>query len=290
MITIAETRADDQARRLRQKSQDQRLINLAVEGAGISPWEAQVLTGVVNEVYFAEAEDRPLQCGQMRYTCVALSAGAGLAIARCPMKTVVLTIIDADDPKIDVREGASGLRRHKILRLTEEAREQGGVLTQEDLAQLLACDVRTIRRDIQEFRTEHEIIVATRGQLKDIGPTVSHKGIAIRHWLDGAEPVDVARKINHTLAAVERYIQHFSRVVYLKRREFTHFEISLTCGLSTAGVKTYLDIYDSYRDRKEFWSRFKEIDLVGETHYQAADEKKGAHSPSPRPRNGGSRP
>ena len=91
MISIAETRADDQARRLRQKSQDQRLINLAVDGAGISPWEAQVLAGIVNEIYFVEAEDRPLRCGQMRYTCVALSAGAGVEIARCSMKTVVIS-------------------------------------------------------------------------------------------------------------------------------------------------------------------------------------------------------
>jgi hypothetical protein len=35
--------AEDQARRLRHKSQDARLAHLAVEGAGISPWEADVL-------------------------------------------------------------------------------------------------------------------------------------------------------------------------------------------------------------------------------------------------------
>ena len=53
--------AEDQARRLRHKTQDAHLAHLAVEGAGISLWEADVLVEVVNEVYFAEPEERPLQ-------------------------------------------------------------------------------------------------------------------------------------------------------------------------------------------------------------------------------------
>jgi hypothetical protein len=31
----------------------------------------------------------------------------------------------------------------------------------------------------------------------EIGPTVSHKGVAIHHWLGGCEPLAVARKIDH---------------------------------------------------------------------------------------------
>jgi DeoR/GlpR family transcriptional regulator of sugar metabolism len=40
------------------------------------------------------------------------------------------------------------LRRHRLGRLCEEACDQGGLLTQEDLAQILSCDSRTVRRDI----------------------------------------------------------------------------------------------------------------------------------------------
>ena len=79
--------AEDQARRLRHKSQESRLAHLAVEGAGISPWEADVLVDVVNEVYFAEPEERPLQAGQMRYVCVAASEGAGKALKGCKQQT-----------------------------------------------------------------------------------------------------------------------------------------------------------------------------------------------------------
>ena len=35
--------------------------------------------------------------------------------------------------------GAVALRQRQLMRIAEEAREQGGVLTQEDLGVLLAC-------------------------------------------------------------------------------------------------------------------------------------------------------
>ena len=40
---------------------------------------------------------------------------------------------------------------------------------------------------------------STRGTVNDIGPGVTHKGIAIRLWLDGKEPTEVALIIHHSL-------------------------------------------------------------------------------------------
>ena len=62
------------------------------------------------------------------------------------------------------------------MRISAEAREQGGLLTQEDLAKILMCDVRTIRRDIADLR-KTDIVVPTRGTIKDIGPGVSHRAL-----------------------------------------------------------------------------------------------------------------
>ncbi len=47
-----------------------------------------------------------------------------------------------------------------MTRITDQAREQGGLLSQEDLAEILMCDVRTIRRDIESLR-QREIVIAT---------------------------------------------------------------------------------------------------------------------------------
>jgi len=276
MMMRPEMRAEDQARRLELKTQDQRLKVLAVEGTGISPWEAEVLVGVTREVYFAEPDGGPLRTGQVRYECVAVGEGAGKPIKECRLVTVVLTLFE---PKEDLmvwhRQGQAVRRKVLVQRLTEEAREQGGLLSQEDLALLLFCDTRTVRRDIQELREQQGIFVATRGQIQDIGPGVSHKGVAIAHWLAGLETVEVARRINHTLHAVERYVHTFCRVVYLVRKGFHPHQIALTVGISSGGVRTFLEIYEAHRKKPEYARRFEEIDLIGATHYEAEDLEKG---------------
>jgi len=70
-------RAEQSDQRLLLKTQDQTLIRKAIDGAGLSPWEARVLPKVVEEVYFATPGSRPWQDGQIRYQCVAATAGAG---------------------------------------------------------------------------------------------------------------------------------------------------------------------------------------------------------------------
>ena len=287
MIMCNGNTLSDQERRLRHKSQDQQLVNRVVDGTGASPWEAEIFVNVAKEVYFHDANDRPLQSGQVRYECVAYGEPAGKPVSKCQMKTVVLTMLHSDDLQIRSKDGLQGLRMHVLQRLTEEAREQGGLLSQEDIARLLFSDVRTIRRDISWLRKTCEIIVPTRGTVQDIGPGVTHRGIAIRLWLEGAEPVDVARKIHHSLTATERYIQHFSRVVYLRRKSFMPLQIAMTLGISSASVNTYLDIYVTYRMRKSLRMRFEEIDAIGDAHYEAEDFKKGALSLNKNRKNGG---
>jgi len=284
MIKRTDNAQAEQARRLKIKTQEQRLAKLAVEGAGLSPWEAGELVEVVKEVFFAEPQNQPLRSGQMFYECVETSEGAGKPLRECRLARVVLTLHDPGDIDVANESGADGLRRHCILRLTEEAREQGGLLSQEDLARLLHCDVRTVRRDVRAFR-EMQIMVATRGQQKDIGPGVSHRGVAIRHWIDGDDTPEIARKINHSLAAVERYIQAFARVVFLGQHRFDCYATALTMGISVAGVKTYLEVLAEHRHSPGFARRLQELEVIGGKFFEAEDFQKGGPSPRANARN-----
>jgi hypothetical protein len=279
MVKTTEDQQLDQQRRLEAKTQDQRLVNEVVEGTGMSPWEARVVVDVVREVYFNEPGNAPIRSGQMRYECVKATEGAGKPLRDCQMTGAVLTLTEKGDAQLQREKGMEGRRRHLITRLTEEAREQGGLLSQEDLSLLLHCDVRTIRRDIAKLRDESEIHVATRGQQKDIGPGVTHRGVAIRKWLEGNEPQDVARAINHSLTAVERYIQHFSRVVFLGGRGFEKLQIAFTVGISTASVGTYLEIYSEYKSTAGFKNRLAELKTIGGAHFEGGDEKKAKRLP-----------
>jgi len=277
MIRPTTNSRESQQARLESKTQEQQLVNRAVEGTGMSRWEAEILVEVVQEVYFSEPGRDQLQSGQLVYECVAESEGAGKPIRECQMLRVVLTLTAKSDAELVTQYGIAALRQARLVRLTEEAREQGGVLTQEDLALLLGSDVRTIRRDIKALRDEKGIRVATRGQVKDIGPGVTHKEIALQLWLEGREPVEIARRLKHSLHAVERYIHHFSRVVFLHRKGFPLLQIALTVGISSALTQIYLDLYEPSKRKRAYQPRFREMECIGLQHYQAEDEKKGGH-------------
>lgn len=274
--------AEAQIQRLQIKTIHRQMENLAVSGAGLSPWEARELVGIIDEVYFQDPALRQLLPGQMKYSCLQVNEPAGKPLKDCQMKTVVLTLFDQqDDSQLPYGEKEASITRRwrRLMRISEEARAQDGLLTQEDLARLLMCDVRTIRRDIGRLKKDG-IVIPTRGTVNDIGPGVTHKGIAIRLWLDGKEPTEVALAIHHSLKATENYLEKFKRVVYLRRNKgFTEFEISRTIGISLPATKTFLEIYDQYKNRGMFQMRMEDIELVGKSYVLAVDEKKDSPSP-----------
>lgn len=277
------SRRDSQERRLNLKSQDQMLKNVVVEGTQVSAWEAQILVDTVHQVYFSELAHQPYRTGQLRYTCASAREGPGKPVDKLALVNVTLNLLTAEDRKIRYRYDSAEARRHRLLRLAAEAREQGGLLTQEDLAELLACDQRTVRRDLAAWR-QRGIVVPTRGQQKDIGPGLTHREVAIRQWLDGKEPLDVATAIKHTLTSVERYLHTFCRLVFLCGKGFNKLEMALTLGISSASVGTYHELYENVRRTPGFRLRLREIEVIGTGYYEAIDEKKGALLPKAGPR------
>lgn len=260
MLTADRNRKSDE--RLRLKTQNDTLMREAMAGAGLSRWEAQALPEIVNEIYFVQAGEGPVRDGQILYQCTALDEGPGKPLATCRQVQVRLTMLDVEaDLPLRRASGLAAARRQALCRMTEEAREQGGLLTQEDAAFLLHSSERTIRRDVAALLTAG-IHVATRGYVRDIGPTLSHKGVAIRHWFAGHEPVDVARRINHSLTAVERYLGDFRRVAFAAMRGFDETTTARITRLSPGLVTTYRAVYDEMRDDPEHAYRFDEIALL----------------------------
>jgi DeoR/GlpR family transcriptional regulator of sugar metabolism len=92
--------------------------------------------------------------------------------------------------------GTPGLREVQICRMAEEALDQGGVLTQEDLADILQVDVRTVRRTIRQLQ-ERSVRVQTRGLYHDIGPSISHKAWIVGLHLEYKTYSEIARTARH---------------------------------------------------------------------------------------------
>jgi hypothetical protein len=91
----------------------------------------------------------------------------------------------ADDAEVQAQQGREGLRRGRIVRLLDEALEQGGVLTEEDLARVLYVTRRTIERDVRALRAEGHLI-QTRGHVKGVGHGQTRKVRIIELWLERA--------------------------------------------------------------------------------------------------------
>lgn len=276
MLNCAQNSRESQEHRLKIKTLSQQIINLAVAGAGMSPWEAHAFVKATEDVYFSDPALSQASDGQLKYSCIAINEPAGKKVEDCRMVTVLLTLFAPEDKQqlaFDSKQASIVIRRRRLMRITEQAREQEGLLSQEDLAQILMCDVRTIRRDIKDLR-DKGIIVATRGQVRDIGPGLTHRGIAVRGWLEGKEPVQIARDINHSLTAVENYLEKFKRISYLRRKGFNDCQIAMTIGVSTAAVKTFTELYNQLHNKPFFKQRIAEIELIGSQYYVAQDEKK----------------
>jgi Protein of unknown function (DUF1670) len=153
------------------------------EGANCSPFVSQAILEALKEIFPIEPNfnDGQLSLGQILLLVVAAGEPTGKPLEQCQEVTVRLTL-DAgqEDFRFRLAHGVEGLCRARILRITGEAREQGGLLSYEDLAfRLFNCGVRTIVRDVQAIR-RNELDVPTRGQQHDIGPGQADRVQAVR--------------------------------------------------------------------------------------------------------------
>ena len=192
-----------------------------------------------------------LQEGQIEVTAVEIEERAGKTIEKMEKKKVRLTIDNGiEDIEIQKAYGRIELRRKKIIRITEEAVEQGAVLSQEDLSKILQISIRTIKRDISAIKKEG-IEVITRGQLHNIGRGQTHKVKIIGMYLDGMTYSEIKLKARHTTGSIKRYLESFTKVVMAQRRGIYRVkDISVVTGISETLVRQYIElIKESKKDK-----------------------------------------
>jgi hypothetical protein len=186
--------------------------------------------------------DRTLVEGQIEISAVSIDEKAGKFVELMEKKRVRLTKDDGvEDQKVLSEHGRIALRRVRVERITEEAIEQQGVLSQEDIARCLCCDTRTVQRDIK-YLNGKGIRVITRGVLHNIGRCQSHKTIIIGMYLDGEVFSKIKLKTHHSVGSIKRYLESFTKVLAA-----LHYNIEGDKMISTVtGVSSYL--VSQYRD------------------------------------------
>jgi len=100
--------------------------------------------------------------------------GPGKTLSKMKVVPTILSITHEEDKQMRINGYShQEIRRYRVARLLKEAYNQKGVLTQADIAELIAVSARTIGKDIRTYQTELGIILPYRGTIHDIGPSLT---------------------------------------------------------------------------------------------------------------------
>jgi len=231
-------------------------------GAKCPPFVSNAILETAKGVYnlgTAREDEDTIKPGQIKVIGILSSEPAGKPLKDCQTGLCVVTFnAGKEDQEVLFRDGVTALRRARVLRITEEAHEQGIDLTQEDLAHnIFGCGLRTIRRDIKALK-DNGVYVPTRGQQKDIGPGISHKVLAVKMFLERKTDLEIARTIYHSLKAVERYTVTFARVIILLEKGLTPEEVAFVVQISERLVNQYQQLFNDY-NKLPYKDRIDEI-------------------------------
>lgn len=221
--------------RLKKKTEEHEFVDRLEREFEFSPRVSRGVLEVVEEMFF---ENREIGSGQIEYTCVSSEEGAGKTMEEMKKVRVKLT----SDRDIQVRDGDSGMRKVQLLRMTEEAYDQSGLLTQEDLGRIMGVSSRTIRRDIEELMG-NKVRIYLRGLQRDIGKGVSHKIRIVGLYLEWKTYSEIERITGHSVGAIKTYLNDFSRVLMADHRGIKSAkEIGYYIGRSERLVKEYIEL------------------------------------------------
>lgn len=222
---------------------DAQFVSEIVHGMNCSPFEAGVVRDKVHEIYapLMETTDS-LKPGQLRLSVVSAGVAPNTPLAKARQCLVTLTLdAGGEDRAVRQRGGVIALRRHRFVRVCNEAFEQGGLLTLEGIADLFNCAVRTLVDDLAAVRAEG-IVPPLRSTVKDMGRAITHRRLIVDKWLAGQEYTDIARATYHSVSSVANYVEKFKRVVVLLDTGFDPDTIAQVARLSPALVRAFMEL------------------------------------------------
>jgi hypothetical protein len=230
--------------RLQAKSLDAQFMNEMVSGLNCSPFEAESIVEKVHEIYTPLLEtSQAFKPGQIQVMVIDASVAPNVPLAKAKQRLVTLTLhAGAEDIEIRKQGSVPVLRQKRMYRMCQEAFQQGGLLTLEDLANLFNCGVRTLVNDLAALRKE-KIVPPLRSTIKDMGRAITHRRLIITLWLQGFEYSEIARKACHSVDSVANYVDKFKRCVALFSSGFDLHTVALMVKLSTPLTQEFQHIH-----------------------------------------------
>ena len=232
--------------RINAKSIDTQFMTAMQRGLNCSPFEAQIMVEKVHELYGPLFDSSTtVQPGQIQVMVVDAAVPPSVALSQAAQKLVTLTLLDKDeDNQIQLRQSIPALRQRRVMRVAEEAFQQGGLLTLEDLALLFNCGLRTLVGDLAALR-QQDLVPPLRSTVKDIGRALTHRRLIVSLWLEGKEYSDIAFQAHHSVSSVANYVEKFKRCVTLLQHGFDPTTTAFLSRLSTPVVEQFRQLHQA---------------------------------------------
>jgi len=192
-----------------------------------------------------------LRMGQVMWPAVEETecASYGKRLAETKVRPVFLDLISDDDIK-DYLKGESmrSVKQKASVRLFQQAKKQGGVLTCVDVATMLKMAAGTISNYVRSWEKEHHVQIPRRGTIHDMGPSLTHKReICYKHLFEGKSVEQVERETNHTPEAITRYVSDFKRIDACFKAGLSIEQTAYATKHSPRLVNEYKNLMDDYK-------------------------------------------
>ena len=174
------------------------------------------------------------------------TSGYGKKIEDCKVTPVIVDLINDQDIEDYIKKTPKRDRQKNVaVRLHNQAFKQGAVFSYYDSAAIMRLSPSTVGKYIRNYEKETGNLVPRRGNVHDIGPTLTHKRIiCIKHLKEGKTVEETARETNHSPEAVVRYTSDFRRIQLCLKEGFDLCKISQTTGLSHSLIEQYVDLIE----------------------------------------------
>ena len=168
-------------------------------------------------------------------------------------KTIYLPLVEVSDiearmqhkpgPRTETLKQTDVREQTQMVRLLKSAYEQGTSLTISELAVLMNRSATVIGKHVKSYYATHpEETLPLRGYIYDQGSNPTHKALICTLHERGENELDIARKTQHQLKSVGRYINHYTRVKQLMERGLASREIARILGIGERVVLEYTRI------------------------------------------------
>jgi len=172
------------------------------------------------------------------------TAAYGKSMEKTRLKPVFVDMIAPEDIEA-VLDGqkAKAIRQRAAVRLFNQAKQQGAVLTGVDVATMMRLSPTTISIYVRQWEKENQDSVPRRGTIHDMGRSITHKKqICYKVIVQGKSIETTAQETGHSPEAITRYIQDYKRILACLHQGLTPKDTAFVAKVSQSLVYEYINL------------------------------------------------